>query len=295
MLEFMRQHYKKILVMFVVIIVIWFINLLGPDDDYNWFEGVVVDTLHPAFKMVNSVNNKLTEMIEVVVNYQEIKKENQQLRDKLADLQYNKQQITKIMIQNQRLRKLLNFKKYVPYQVVGTSVIGYSPDNWTSAVLIDRGEKVGIIAKMPVIAENGYLAGVIQRSSSHTAQAALLTDPEFVIGGLVRREESRALGVVKGQGKEQSKLVINNISWDADIQSEDIIVTSGLSKQIPKGIPIGKVISVTPDDYGLTQSATITPFVNLNKLEEVLVVTDYTAKTDEIVPPLKAYPSSVQE
>lgn len=295
MLEFIGQHYKKILVVLVVITVIWFINLLGTDDEYNWFEGMIVDLLHPGLKMVNYVNDKVNGMIQAVVNYQKIKRENRRLRDKLAALQYNKQQVTKIMIQNQRLRELLNFKKYVPYQVVGSSVIGYSPDNWTRAVLINQGEKAGIVAKMAVVAENGYLAGVVQKSSNYTSQVTLLTDPEFVIGGLVRRKSSRALGVIKGQGKGQNKLIMNNISWDADIKPEDIIVSSGLSNQIPKGIPIGRVISVTPDDYGLTQSATISPFVNLNKLEEVLVITDYTAKAEEMVPPLKVYPSSIQE
>ena len=296
MLDFIIKHYKKIIVVLLLIVVVWFANLIGFDEEHSWIERVLLDTFfRPAMETVNSIQNWGSGYWEVVMNYQEVKEENQRLKEELASRNYIEQQMTKIMKQNQRLRELANFKEYTPYEAVGSSVIGYSPDNWTSGIVINRGLEAGIDSNMPVVAQKGYLAGTVQKSSRHTAQVTLLNDPNFVIGGIVRREESRALGVVKGQEQEQDRLVMENVSWDADIEADDIIVTSGLSHHVPKGIPIGIVISVTPADYGLSQRVTLVPFAYLRRLEEVLVITDYTAKPEEMVPSSEIYPELEQE
>ncbi|GAB6099086.1 rod shape-determining protein MreC [Halanaerocella petrolearia] len=294
MLEILRKHYKKISVIVLIALIILFINLMGIDEDYNLLEGTVVDLLNPIFLVSDIVEDWTSKSLRVVLSYKQVKEENERLRKKVATLLYNQQQLEKVMLQNQRLRKLLNFKKYTSYQVVGASVISYSTDNWSNSIIINQGEEAGLSSKMAVVAKNGYLIGRVQRTSQYTAQVILLNDPNFLIGGLVRREESRDLGIVKGQPKEDN-LVMDNIAWDADIKIGDTIATSGLSQHYPKGIPIGEVISVSPDDYGLTQEATLTSFVDLRKLEEVLIIKDFDTKTDLLLPSLDKYPKLNQE
>jgi rod shape-determining protein MreC len=120
-----------------------------------------------------------------------------------------------------------------------------------------------------------------------------VTDKKVVVGGLVSRSSSRDLGVIRGR-EESNKLVMNDLSWDADIKEKDIIVTSGLSGNLPKGLPLGEVISVRPDNYGLTQEAILKPFLDLNKLEEVLTITDFTTKTDISLPPFNIDSSLIE-
>ncbi|PRX28970.1 rod shape-determining protein MreC [Orenia metallireducens] len=281
-LEFLKEHRKKILIIIFVIVLIRFINLVGRDRDYNRFEGLIIDLLKPGFVVVNSIEEFSKGTFRVILDYKSVKEENEKLKDKVENLNYNLKQIEKIMLENHRLRELLNFKEFAPYKVVGGSVIGHSSENWSNVLVIDRGSKAGIRRKMPVVAKNGYLLGITQQVTAHTAQILLINDGNFVAGGLVQRKDSRDLGVIKGQTQE-SRLLMNNLAWDADIRVGDTIVTSG-SQYYPKGLPIGKVISVSPDNYGLTQAALIAPFIDVRRVEEVLVITDFSTKVDLLEP-----------
>ncbi|MCK8815870.1 rod shape-determining protein MreC [Natroniella sulfidigena] len=279
MLNFSKKHQKIFVTLILLLILIRVINLASLDKDYNLVEGAIVDLINPGFGLINSVQNWLKESTRVVLNYQQVKEENKQLKEKINELNYYQNKLNKVMVQNQNFRELLNFKEYVPYDLSGASVISYGSDNWSKTLMIDQGQKDGIERNMPVVAENGYLVGRINRVTNRTAQVLLLNDPTFVIGGLVQREESRDLGVVKGQ-LEDEELIMEELAWDADIKKGDIIVTSGLSEHYPRGVPIGEVMSVSPDNYGLTQKAEIDSFAMLSKLEKVLVITDFSTKTD---------------
>lgn len=282
MLEFLKEHRKKVLIIVFIVILIRFINLVGRDRDYNKFEGLAIDLLKPGFVVVNSIQDFSKGTFRVILDYKSVKEENEKLKKKVENLNYSLRQLEKVMLENYRLRESLNFKEFVPYKVVGGTVVGHSSDNWSNILIIDRGSKAGIRRKMPVVAKGGYLIGITQQVTAHTAQILLINDGNFVAGGLVQREDSRDLGVVKGQTQE-SRLLMNNLSWDADIKTGDTIVTSG-SQYYPKGLPIGKIISVSPDNYGLTQSALIAPFIDVRRVEEVLVITDFSTKVDLLEP-----------
>jgi len=103
----------------------------------------------------------------------------------------------------------------------------------------------------------------------------LLNSPEYVVGAIVQRQDSRAIGLVKGQINDEVYNIMDNLSWDASIKKGDIIVSSGLSSNYPRGIPIGLVDSVELDNYGLSQKAKIKLFMSEKTIEEVLIVTDF--------------------
>ncbi|MCK8828228.1 rod shape-determining protein MreC [Natroniella acetigena] len=289
MLNFIKKYQKLFVLLVLLLILIRIINVASLDKDYNLVEGVIVDLITPSFRIINSVQNWLEDSTKVVLKYQQVKEENEELRQKIKDLNYYQNKLEKIMAQNQKFRELLNFKEYVPYDLVGASVISHGADNWSKTVMIDQGKRDGVRRNMLVIAENGYLVGRINRVTNRTAQVLLLSDPTFVIGGLVQRDDSRDLGVVKGQ-LEDEKLLMEDLAWDADIEEDDIIVTSGLSEHYPRGLSLGKVMSVSPDNYGLTQKAEIDSFADLTKLEKVLVITDFSTKTDLLSPTSDNYP-----
>ena len=58
-----------------------------------------------------------------------------------------------------------------------------------------------------------------------------------------------------------------------DIQPGDLLLSSGLGGNFPKGIPVGSIIKVTRKSFGVTQKVEVKPSVDFSKLEEVLVVT----------------------
>ena len=285
MLDFLRKNHKVVLSILLLIALIRIVNLVGVDKDYNFLEKLIIDYIfRPLFIVVDGTKDIMGRNLNLLTNYQDTKEENKKLQEKVEKLNYRLNRLKKIKNENQRLRRLLNFKEKVPYQVIGASVVSHSADNWSRVVTINRGQQSGLKTKMAVVADKGYLVGVIKRVTNHTAQVVLLTDQEFITGGVVSRTSSRDLGVLRGR-KGSDKLLMNDLSWNADINSGDTIVTSGLSGNLPKGLPVGEVISVSPDNYGLSQEAEIDPFLRLNRLEEVLVITDFTTETDISLPP----------
>jgi len=284
-LDFLRKNHKVVLSILLLIALIRIVNLIGVYKDYNFLEKLIIDhVFRPFFIAVDGTKDLIGRNLNLLTNYQATKEKNKKLQERVEELNYRLNRLKKIKNENQRLRNLLNFKEKVPYQVVGASVVSYSADNWSQIVTINRGQQDCLKTKMAVVADKGYLIGVIKRVTNHTAQVVLLTDQEFITGGVVSRTSSRDLGVLRGR-KGSNELLMNDLSWNADINSGDTIVTSGLSGNLPKGLPVGKVISVSPDNYGLTQEAKIDPFLALERLEEVLVITDFTTKTDVSLPP----------
>ena len=74
--------------------------------------------------------------------------------------------------------------------------------------------------------------------------------------------------------------VLRYMAEEADVQAEDVVVTSGRGSVYPYGIPIGRVTSVSFNAYSRTTEAVITPFTDFSDLTRVLVMTSYTHYVD---------------
>ncbi len=272
---------KSMIVVLIVLIVLLgvmrFTDSRGISVPYlGWLERGIFNITGPIFDYFSKVYNWVSSFWYGIFNTGEILRQNDQLEKKVAALKRQILQLEEFKRENKRLKELLAFKIYVDeYKVKGARVIGYSPSSLKNIMMIDRGTNDGIREKMPVISYNGTLVGRISYTGSNTSQVQLVNDPEFVVGGIVQREESRAIGLVNGQPDKQDTAIMNKISWDADIKEGDLILTSGLSNNYPRGLPIGSVTKVETDNYGLSLKADINLFLGLKTIEEVLVITEF--------------------
>jgi len=67
-------------------------------------------------------------------------------------------------------------------------------------------------------------------------------------------------------------LIMKYLPKDSDIKASDIIITSGLTDNYPKGLLIGRVISIGEEFSGLSRYAIVKPAVDLSNIEEVLII-----------------------
>ena len=81
-------------------------------------------------------------------------------------------------------------------------------------------------------------------------------------------------GVLKGlnDSKNKSLTKIYNLPIDSKVKEGDVILTSGLGMIYPKGVRVGKVISVETDNVKVMKNAVVEPYVDFNKLEELYVI-----------------------
>ncbi len=197
-----------------------------------------------------------------------VKEENQVLRAQLAQLENEITTYREALIENRRLKQLLDIKDTAPWKSVVAHVVGTDIASWRAVITIDAGKKDGIDVDMPVLCQGGLLGRVIE-SSMAFSKVMLITDYHSRIAALVQR--NRARGIVKGEGARGC--VLDYVKKGVDIQVGDIILTSGLDGVFPKGLLVGKVKLVGPGDKSdLFQYIAIEPTARINEAEEVIVL-----------------------
>jgi rod shape-determining protein MreC len=177
-------------------------------------------------------------------------------------------------LSNARLRSLLNFEKTMTDPVLSAEVIGKDPSPWFKTVLIDKGKQDGVGRGMAVVVPKG-IVGQITEVSSHYAKVLLIIDPNSAADALVQRD--RARGIIKGDAA--GELAFKYVLRKHDIAVGDIVVSSGLDGVFPKGLAVGQVSGVVKPKAGIFQEVTVAPYVDFEKLEEVLVVLNPKKKT----------------
>ena len=192
---------------------------------------------------------------------------NQVLLQDLSQAVENKNQWHETELANVRLRDLIDFQRNISERVVSAEVIGKDPSAWFKTVIIDKGEADGLTRGLPVVIAQG-IAGQVIEASNHYSKVMLIIDSNSAVDSLVQR--SRARGVIKGEATDQCRL--DYVLRKNDVRIGDTIVSSGLDGVYPKGLRIGYVSQVIEHDADIFHEVIVTPFVNFEKLEEVLVI-----------------------
>jgi len=167
---------------------------------------------------------------------------------------------------NARLRNLLGFEKTIAELAVAAEVIGKDPSAWFKTVIIDKGRADGLTKSLPVVMPQG-IAGQVIEVSNHYSKVMLVIDRNSAVDALVQR--TRARGVIKGDSTDRCRLEF--VLRKNDVRVGDTVVSSGLDGVYPKGLRIGFVSEVIEHDADIFHEVIVTPFVDFEKLEEVLV------------------------
>ena len=255
----------------IVIILLFFIAIqlysLGVQDNKNHnpiSRSVVAVTYYPQ-KLVDTISLKIVNTWRGYIDLTKVHKENELLREEIHLLRQENFRISEADVQNIRLKKLLDFKESTVYPVIAANIIGASPTNLRSqVVLVDRGIRDGVTEGMPV-ASYGGVVGRILLAATKSSEVLLITDPVSAVDAYIHR--TRARGIVKGVGNECMMEYIEN---NADISVGDKVVSSGKDGFFPKGVIIGTVLEI--ETKGSFISARVSPHVDLNSLEEVVII-----------------------
>jgi rod shape-determining protein MreC len=170
--------------------------------------------------------------------------------------------------ENARLKAILNYTEQTVDQEIVARVIGLNPTAQFQSIRINRGENHGVRPGMPVLTPDGVVGQVV-RSVGSSADVMLLTDPSSRLGAVLQRTRVRATVTGLGDGR---RLSLSLVRREEDAKDGDQVVTSGTDGIFPPGLHIGTVRDVGRPTVGMFLSATVTPSVDLARLEEVLVI-----------------------
>lgn len=193
--------------------------------------------------------------------------ENEILLLEVAQLREQLNGYRELKLLDERMRCLLSFKEAKARNMVAAEVTGKDASPWYRTLIIDKGTDDGVAKGQPVVVPDGVVGQVIEVSARY-AKVLLVTDRNSSVDALI--QETRSRGVLKGGGGGECRFAYanrNNI-----ITAGQRIVSSGLDGVFPKGFLIGTVSEVNKGVSGIFQKVVVTPSVNFEKLEEVLVV-----------------------
>ncbi|MBL7069116.1 MAG: rod shape-determining protein MreC [Candidatus Omnitrophica bacterium] len=241
------------------VVLIWAVNTI-----FSATRDKILNIAKPALKTSQNISYKIR---SVVLPESKFSRENRLLREQIGVLKNRLAQLDEIASENERLKKLLGFKRDLSYKSISAKVIGRDPSNWTSIIYIDKGKEDRIKKYMAVFADKGLIGRVIEAGPS-SAKVMFITDPDSSIGVVIQR--TRYDGLLYGTLTRQCQMVY--LSLNADVWPGDLVVTSGMGETIPKGLLVGTVEDVFIDKSRLYQTAIVKPAVDFSKIEEVLCI-----------------------
>ena len=198
----------------------------------------------------------------------ELVAENEKLKTENLLLQGRMQKLAALTEQNVRLRELLNSSALVNEKVEVAELIGVDPNPFTHRIIINKGERDGVVLGQPVLDARGLMGQVVELMP-YTSRVLLLTDTTHSIPVQVNRNGLRA--IASGTGNPE-RLELRHVADTADIKEGDLLVSSGLGQRFPAGYPVATVKEVIHDSGQPFAIVRAVPTAALNRSRYLLLV-----------------------
>ncbi|WP_315116938.1 rod shape-determining protein MreC [uncultured Clostridium sp.] len=266
---------KNKLAVVIIVLSVTFLVLIGYSSKrqkVSFVENGVGVAINPVQGFFYKANMKVKNFTEFVTSFSDVKKENEELRQRNIELESKEKDYDVLKAENERLKGMLNFKEQnSEYDYIGCDIIGRSGGNFLEEFTINKGKKDGIEKQMAVMTKDG-LVGQIGSVGDNWAIVQTLSNENIAVTSIVQTTRE-SVGVTKGykDGRNKKLAKLYYLPLESEIKTGDSILTSGTGLY-PKGIRIGHVVDVEEDKGKVMKNAIIQPFVDFSKLEEVLVV-----------------------
>lgn len=214
-------------------------------------------------------------MDSLIDENKELKEENSELKDKLTDAQATAEE-------NIRLREYLEIKKtYNDYNFADALIISHEGESYMTVLTLNKGSGDGIKTGMPVITSSGVVGSIFEVGYNWCKVRCIIEDSSGVGAYISKNGE---IGIVEGDVmyKDSNLCDLNYLSESSSVSEGDIVYTSGLGSVYPRGLPIGRVVSVKSNIHDRTVSAKIESFVDFSTLKYVMIITSFDIKSDPV-------------
>ena len=224
--------------------------------------------VYPIQLAVSLPFEMVEQLYDTAFSYNELKKQNQQLREKQLVNSVRLLKFESLENENIRLRRLLESSFKLDDQVLIAELLSINLVPYEHTVVVNKGKEFGVTAKQPVLDANG-IVGQVVRSLPFSSEVMLITDPNHAIPVQVNRNGLRTIAVGSGNlGQLNLPFLPNN----ADIVEGDLLVTSGLGGTFPQGYPVGVVNSFISQPNQPFAHIYATPKAKLDRIRELLIV-----------------------
>ncbi|MFO0755448.1 MAG: rod shape-determining protein MreC [Byssovorax sp.] len=274
----LRRYSDFVIVLLALAVPFWFLRasmrdpkqVSGPD---KVIVRIATPVQYAAATLARGLSNLWGDYIYLV----DVKEDNTRLSSQNVRLQERVRKLEALEEENRRLRRLLDLKPSLRTDVVSAQVIGKNTNEFfrVARVTLDREARDNIGPNLPVLSADGVV-GTTLKSAGDSVDVRLVVDAGSGVDVVVQRTGAR--GFARGTGDESKYACdVQYMQRTDEVEVGDLLVTSGVGRRFPKGIPVATVTEVVKRDFGIYQRVVATPTVDFSRLEEVLIVTSGAA------------------
>ena len=240
----------------------------------------------PAQSFVKNAGDTLSDFWAAITDGIAIREENEALKEEIADLRYQLTQNEEAALRYEELKDALHIRDtFSNYEIYGASILSRESDEWFSTIRLNAGSVDGIeIAEgssYPVLDVEMNLVGRVIETSDTESRVLPLLHEGFSVAGKVNTVNGATFMVLgDAELKRQGLCLVTDIDPDVKLEPGMEIVTSGDGGLFPEGIPIGVIESVD-DSNPLQITATLRPYSQIGKLEDVFIMIPYVEESPE--------------
>lgn len=236
----------------------------------------------PMQKGLNTVGNYIADKLDAFQDIKQLASEKERLEKEVENLKASNISLVKDQYELDSLRALYSVgEKYADYPKVAAHVTSKDSNSYYNIFTIDKGTNDGIEVDMNVLAGNGLCGIVIEVGKNYARVRSIIDDASYVSGMFLKTSDTCD---VKGDLKllDSGYILVEAISTDAKIDENYEVVTSLISDKYLPGILIGFISNIELDSSNMTKRAYLTPVVDFEHLEEVLVITKLKEPLEEL-------------
>lgn len=273
---------KYLLLILTILCTLMMLITFGTDVFNRPLNNLAGKVIVPFQQGIGNLGKWLSNRSEELVQIRRLLDENERLKAEVAALTEENTLLQQDKYELNNLRALLELdKQYAEYRKTGARIIARDSGNWYSSFLIDKGSDDGLATDMNVIAGGGLVGRITSVGPNWARVTSIISDNSNVSGMTLSTQDNL---IVSGDLKLMAE---GNIRFSQLVDSRNLVaegdkvVTSNISDKYLPNILIGYVNSIDRDANNLTKSGLLTPAVDFEHLEEVLIITDRKQVVEE--------------
>ena len=233
----------------------------------------------PIQRLATGISGFFGRGLSYFTDFDALQAENEELKRQIADMQQTVRDAELALEENARLRQQAGQPERVrDLTTISAEVIARNPGDWATTLTLDKGSSHGVVEGDIVTTVDG-MVGYVSEVQSNYCEITTVVDVEMQCGALITRTRETAIAEGDYDLMADGNLRLSYLTDDASVVIGDTVETSGRGGLFPKGIMIGTVESVLPEDNGISYYAVIRPFVDVDTVSSVSIVTHFTDTT----------------
>lgn len=270
---FRSRQFKIILAILIVLVTISVIfSIIGSKiSPQSNIAGTITAPIRSA---ATAISNAFSDFFKMMDDSNELMLKNSELEAELNDLREKQADYEEITAQNEFYKNYLDIKDSHPdFKFAPATLISRDSADPYKGFVINKGSTDGIKAYDPVITDAG-LVGYISEVGLTTSKVTTVLSTDLTLGALDNRTNDS--GIISGSLEiaKDGQTRFKNLSRSCNIAIGDYVITSG-EGIFPKGLLIGTISYIGNDEYNTSIFANIEPFVDMNNIRNVMVITEF--------------------